>query len=82
MFTYIYYCLPLYTRIYLRLHLITYVIPVYKCDPILENQPYRDIIDFEIWPCKVTTDVLGQKWIFALAWFYGQLPFIWYQSRA
>ena len=32
-----------------------------KCDPILENQAYRGIIDFEIWLCKVTTGVLGQK---------------------
>ena len=31
------------------------------CDPILENQPYRGITDFEIWPCKITTGVLGQK---------------------
>ena len=37
------------------------------CDPILENQPYRGIVDFEIWPCKVTAGVLGQKLLFALA---------------
>ena len=31
------------------------------CDPILENQPYRCITDFEIWLCKVITGVVGQK---------------------
>ena len=31
------------------------------CDPILENQPYRGIIDFEIWLCKVIAGVVGQK---------------------
>ena len=31
------------------------------CDPILENQPYRGIIDFEIWLYKVIAGVVGQK---------------------
>ena len=44
-----------------------------ECEPILENQPYRGIIDFEIWQCKVTAGVLGKTWLFALAWFYGEL---------
>ena len=34
---------------------------VYICDPILENQPYRGIIDFEIWLCKVTQVSLAKN---------------------
>ena len=66
-FTYVYTCLPMFTSVYSSLPMLTrvYVLTMftrfYICDPILENQPYRGIIDFEIWPCKVTTGVLGQK---------------------
>ena len=38
-----------------------YLFKLIKCDPILENQPYRGIIDFEIWLYKVIAGVVGQK---------------------
>ena len=31
-----------------------------NCDPILENQPYHGINDFEIWPCKTPQVYLGK----------------------
>ena len=74
MITLVYICLPLFTRGYTCLQLFTRscLLHVFLCLPMftfvtLENQPYRGIIDFEIWPCKVTAGVLGQKLLFALA---------------